>query len=55
MRVRSTAGSEGRWPCYRLHAHANDSTRAYGVSVNPDKSAAIAFAERDRIIVLAEE
>ncbi len=40
---------------YRLHAYANESTRAYGVSVNPDKSAAIAFAERDRIIVLAEE
>jgi len=39
---------------YRLTAHANDAARSYGVTVNPDKSDPITFAEWDRIIVLAE-
>lgn len=40
---------------YRIKALANDAARAYGVVVNPDKSTRVAFAEWDRIIVLAEE
>jgi len=40
---------------YRLHAHANDASRAYGVVVNPDKSDMITFTEQDRIVVVAEE
>ncbi len=39
----------------RLHADADDAARAYGVVLNPDKSLPVAFAEQDRIIVLAEE
>jgi voltage-gated potassium channel Kch len=40
---------------YRVLAEANDASRSYGVVINPDKSAPVAFAEQDRIIVLAEE
>ena len=40
---------------YRLLAEANDASRAYGVVINPEKSVPVAFAEQDRIIVLAEE
>jgi Trk K+ transport system NAD-binding subunit len=40
---------------YRLMKHANDASKAYGVVVNPDKSATITFSEWDRIIVLAED
>jgi voltage-gated potassium channel Kch len=40
---------------YRLIEHADDASKAYGVVVNPDKSAQITFSEWDRIIVLAEE
>ncbi|MEK7668000.1 MAG: hypothetical protein AAB409_05065 [Gemmatimonadota bacterium] len=40
---------------YRIKALANDAARAYGVVVNPNKSAQVTFAEWDRIIVLAEE
>jgi ion channel POLLUX/CASTOR len=39
---------------YRLHAHANDAAKAYGVVVNPNKSVEMSFQEGDRIIVLAE-
>jgi voltage-gated potassium channel Kch len=39
---------------YRLHAHADDVTKAYGVVLNPDKSAPLAFTEQDRVVVLAE-
>ena len=39
---------------YRLRAHSGDSSRAYGVRVNPRKSYNITFAEGDRVIVLAE-
>ena len=33
---------------------ARDAGKAYGVVVNPDKSAAVTFAEGDRLVVLAE-
>jgi voltage-gated potassium channel Kch len=39
---------------YRIRALAEDASQAHGVVVNPDKSKMITFAERDRIIVLAE-
>jgi voltage-gated potassium channel Kch len=39
---------------YRLHARAKDAGSQYGVVVNPAKSEALALAEEDRIIVLAE-
>jgi hypothetical protein len=29
-------------------------TKAYGVVLNPDKSAPLAFTEQDRVVVLAE-
>jgi voltage-gated potassium channel Kch len=40
---------------YRVAADAHDSTRAYGIHVNPPKHDRIAFAPADRIIVLAED
>jgi voltage-gated potassium channel Kch len=40
---------------YRVAADAHDSTRAYGVHVNPPKPARIHFALGDRVIVLAED
>ncbi|MGH2521541.1 MAG: CASTOR/POLLUX-related putative ion channel, partial [Anaerolineales bacterium] len=40
---------------YRLHAHARNPDKAYGVAVNPNKSEPVTFSEWDRIIVLAEE
>jgi hypothetical protein len=40
---------------YRLDAKHDNPVEAYGVTVNPNKSGIITFAERDRIIVLAEE
>ena len=53
--VREAARQKGEVALgYRITAHANDAGRAYGVAVNPDKSRPITFAERDRIIVLAE-
>ncbi len=39
---------------YRLRAEAADAGKAYGVHLNPDKSARVTFAPGDRIIVLAE-
>ena len=39
---------------YRLAAHAGNAEKAHGVTVNPKKSADVAFSELDRIIVLAE-
>ena len=39
---------------YKLRAHAGDAAKAYGVTVNPDKGAAVTFGEADRIIVIAE-
>jgi hypothetical protein len=40
---------------YRREALSKDSSKAYGVVVNPKKSAKITFSEGDRIIVLAED
>jgi voltage-gated potassium channel Kch len=40
---------------YRIHAYANDAAKAYGVTLNPDKSVPVTFSEHDEIIVLAEE
>lgn len=40
---------------YRLARHANRPELDYGVRVNPTKSERVAFAEGDRIIVLAED
>jgi len=40
---------------YRLAALATDAARTHGVVVNPKKSAPIALAEGDRVIVLARE
>ena len=39
---------------YRLLAQASESEKAYGVCVNPLKSAQVTFAEGDKVIVLAE-
>lgn len=39
---------------YRQAAHAHNAGMQYGISVNPEKSRMIQFAEDDRIIVLAE-
>lgn len=39
---------------YRFLAEAGDSEKAYGVRVNPAKSAKVTFAAGDKVIVLAE-
>lgn len=39
---------------YKLAAHQRDGSKAYGVVVNPLKSEAIRFGERDKVIVIAE-
>jgi voltage-gated potassium channel Kch len=39
---------------YRLGAEAGDPGASYGVHLNPEKSRRVAFAEQDRLIVLAE-
>lgn len=39
---------------YRLLAEANNAEKAYGVRVNPAKSAKVTFADGDKVIVLAE-
>ncbi len=40
---------------YRLEALGKDASQAYGVVVNPKKSAKVTFAENDRIVVVAED
>jgi hypothetical protein len=35
--------------------HAQNSDKAYGVVVNPKKSAKVTYKEEDKIIVLAED
>lgn len=40
---------------YRQLAYAKDAARAYGVVVNPKKSAKLVFTREDQVIVLAEE
>ena len=39
---------------YRLAADARDGSKAYGVHLNPPKSAKISFVEGDKLIVLAD-
>ena len=39
---------------YRIRAESNDATRAYGVHVNPRKSAQVTFEAEDKVIVLAQ-
>lgn len=38
---------------YRIRSESNDATRAYGVHVNPPKSAQVTFESADKVIVLA--
>ena len=38
---------------YRIQAHARNSAKNYGVSINPPKHREITFAMEDRLIVLA--
>jgi voltage-gated potassium channel Kch len=38
---------------YRIRAESNDASRAYGVHVNPRKSATVTFEPDDKVIVLA--
>ncbi len=40
---------------YKIAALSGDSSQAYGVVVNPDKTKRIKFEENDRLIVLAED
>ncbi len=40
---------------YRIVEHSQNADKAYGVVVNPKKSAQVAYAEGDKIIVLAED
>ncbi|MBN2379395.1 potassium transporter TrkA [candidate division WOR-3 bacterium] len=40
---------------YKLSRYSADSTREYGVVVNPDKSELVTYAGDDKIIVLAED
>ena len=40
---------------YRIHANANDASKAYGVVINPKKSDMIRFTSEDKIVVLAED
>jgi voltage-gated potassium channel Kch len=40
---------------YRISEFARDSTKGYGVSVNPVKAAALTFVAGDKIVVLAED
>jgi hypothetical protein len=39
---------------YRHMAEADNAARAYGIVLNPDKSQVVTFAERDRVIIVAE-
>lgn len=40
---------------YRITAQAQDSDKAFGVYMNPDKSKTVTFSADDYIIVLAED
>lgn len=40
---------------YRLDALANDESRAYGVVINPRKDDKLAFSDRDRVVVIAQD
>ena len=54
---RRAAAARGRGETavgYRIAELADRSDRHYGVVINPRKSDEVTFAERDRVIVLAE-
>ena len=40
---------------YKIASLARESTKAYGVKINPPKSASFQFSPEDKIIVLAED
>ena len=40
---------------YRLERYATDTSKAYGVRINPPKSEMVTFQDEDKIIVLAED
>ena len=40
---------------YRIETESNDSSKAYGVHTNPKKSQKVMFAQKDKVIVIAEE
>ena len=40
---------------YRIESKSNNANEQYGVTINPNKSKEIIFAEEDKIIVLAED
>ncbi len=40
---------------YRINSQAKDASKAYGVAVNPKKSAKVALGKEDWVIVLAED
>ena len=40
---------------YRIQALSHDSSKAYGVTVNPKKSARVQFTREDQVLVLAED
>jgi ion channel POLLUX/CASTOR len=40
---------------YRLKSQENDSSKSYGVYVNPEKGSMVTFSPDDRIVVLAED
>jgi len=40
---------------YRIHTQSKMADKAYGVTVNPDKSKNVTWSENDKVIVLAED
>jgi voltage-gated potassium channel Kch len=40
---------------YRIASQSQDSSKAYGVAINPTKSKQLTFTEEDKLIVLAED
>ena len=40
---------------FRLAADSRNADEAYGIHLNPDKSAKVIFTQNDKVIVLADE
>jgi voltage-gated potassium channel Kch len=40
---------------YRIEADSKDAAKAYGIRINPAKESAVAFTERDNLVVIAED
>jgi hypothetical protein len=54
--VIESARRQGQIPIgYRIAAQSGDAGAAYGIVVNPKKSASITFAPEDRLVVLSED